>query len=42
VEKILTIEMGYKIEDKNINCDLLLLITDDSIEALNDKVIFLM
>ncbi len=41
-KKILTIEMGYKIEDKNINCDLLLLITDDSIEALNDKVIFLM
>lgn len=41
-KQTLTIEMGYKIEGKNINCDLLLLITEDSIEALNDKVIFLL
>ena len=40
--QILAIEMGYKIENKNINCDLLLLITEDSIDALNDRVSFLL
>ncbi|MDX2426905.1 MAG: response regulator [Cycloclasticus sp.] len=41
-QQILAIEMGYKIENKNINCDLLLLITEDSIDALNDRVSFLL
>jgi len=40
--KILTIEMGYQIENKNINCDLLLLFTEDSIEALNERVSYLL
>lgn len=39
--KTLTIEMGFKIEDKNINCDLLLLFTEDSIEAFNQLVSYL-
>ncbi|HED34141.1 MAG TPA: response regulator [Gammaproteobacteria bacterium] len=37
-KQILTIEMGYKIENRNINCDLLLLITEDSIDSLNERV----
>ena len=41
-KKLLTIEMGYKIENKNINCDLLLLITEDSIDSLNDRVSYLL
>jgi len=41
-KKILTIEMGYKIENKDINCDLLLLITEDSIDSLNDRVSYLL
>jgi len=40
--KLLTIEMGYKIENRNINCDLLLLITEDSIDALNERVSYLL
>lgn len=40
--KLLTIEMGYKIENKDINCDLLLLITEDSIDSLNDRVSYLL
>jgi len=39
--KTLTIEMGFKIEDKNINCDLLLLFTEDSIESFNELVSYL-
>lgn len=41
-QEILTIEMGYKIENRNINCDLLLLITEDSIASLNDRVSYLL
>lgn len=37
----LTIEMGYKIEDKNINCDLLLLFTEDSVEPFDELVSYL-
>ncbi len=37
-KQILTIEMGYKIENRNIDCDLLVLITEDSIDSLNDRV----
>jgi len=39
--KMLTIEMGYKIEDKNISCDLLLLFTEDSIAPFNELVSYL-
>lgn len=41
-KKLLTIEMGYEIENKNIKCDLLLLITEDSIESLNERVSYLL
>ncbi|NOZ52262.1 MAG: response regulator [Gammaproteobacteria bacterium] len=36
--KTLAIEMGYRFENKNINCDLLLLFTEDSLETINDIV----
>ena len=39
--KTLSIEMGYKIEDKNISCDLLLLFTEDSIKPLDELVSYL-
>jgi len=41
-KELLTIEMGYQIENKNINCDLLLLITEDSIDTLNERVSYLL
>lgn len=41
-KKLLTIEMAYEIENKSINCDLLLLITEDSIESLNERVSYLL
>lgn len=41
-KKLLTIEMGYEIENHNINCDLLLLITEDSIDSLNERVSYLL
>jgi len=37
--ELLSIEMGYKIENRNVNCNLLLLITEDSIDTLNKRVI---
>lgn len=39
--KTLTIEMGYKIEDKNISCDLLLLFTEDSVAPFDELVSYL-
>jgi chemotaxis protein CheY-P-specific phosphatase CheC len=39
--KALTIEMGYSIESRNINCDLLLLFSDDSISRLNELVAYM-
>lgn len=36
----LTIEMGYTIESRNINCDLLLLFTEDSIARLNELLTY--
>ena len=36
--KILAIEVPYSIENKRINCELLLLFTEDSIDALNDRI----
>ncbi|WP_445426352.1 response regulator [Alishewanella sp. HL-SH06] len=38
----LTIELSYGIENFNINCDLLLLFTEDSLKTLNYKLAFLM
>lgn len=40
-KEILTIEIEYVIENKNIHCDLLLLFTEDSIPALNERVSFI-
>ena len=39
--KTLAIEMGYKIEDKNISCDLLLLFTEDSVPQLDELISYL-
>ena len=36
--KILAIEIPYSIENKRINCELLLLFTEDSVDALNDRI----
>jgi len=36
-QKTLAIEIPYRIENKKISCDLLLLITEDSLKALNDR-----
>jgi chemotaxis protein CheY-P-specific phosphatase CheC len=38
----LAIEIDYRIENRRINCDLLLLFTEDSIPALNDRLRFIM
>ena len=40
--KTLAIEINYKIEGYNINCDLLLLFAEDAIEVLNRKVNYLL
>jgi len=39
--KTLSIEINYKIENEAINCDLLLLFTEDSIESLKTRVSYL-
>lgn len=41
-KRTLAIEISYGIENYNINCDLLLLFTEDSIKTLNYKVEFLL
>lgn len=41
-QKSLAIEIAFSIENKNINCDLLLLFTEDSINALNDRVSYIL
>jgi len=41
-KRTLAIEISYGIENYNINCDLLLLFTEDSIKILNYKVQFLL
>jgi chemotaxis protein CheY-P-specific phosphatase CheC len=38
---VLVIEMGCRIEDRNINCNLMLLFTEDSISSLNSYISFL-
>ncbi len=40
-QKTLAIEIPYRIENKKISCDLLLLITEDSIKALNDRISYI-
>ncbi|MDX1676891.1 response regulator [Arsukibacterium sp.] len=40
--KTLAIELSYGIENYNINCDLLLLFTEDSVKTLKQKVAFLL
>lgn len=40
-KRTLTIEVGYKIEGFDINCNLLLLFTDDSIGALSERTRYL-
>ncbi|MDQ1363891.1 MAG: hypothetical protein QG652_1753 [Pseudomonadota bacterium] len=37
-QKTLAIEIPYKIENKKIDCNLLLLFTEDSIRTLNDRI----
>lgn len=40
-DEILAIEISYSIENRNINCDLMLLFTGDSLAALNARAKFL-
>ncbi len=40
--KVLTLEINYTIKDHNINCDLLLLFSDDSIDRLNEIASYLL
>lgn len=40
-KKTLAIEMGYRIENRNIHADLLLLLTEDSIAPLNQRLQYL-
>lgn len=41
-KRILTIEICYSIENYQINCDVLLLFTEDSLRVMKDKVAYLM
>jgi chemotaxis protein CheY-P-specific phosphatase CheC/ActR/RegA family two-component response regulator len=41
-ENILAIEINYVVEAHNIQCDLLLLLTEDSLQTLNNKISFLL
>ncbi len=40
--RLLAIELPYEIEGRNVNCDLLLLFTEDSLEVLRNKVSYLL
>lgn len=40
--RTLAIEISYSIEDRKINCDLLLLFSEDSIDALNERISYIM
>ncbi|WP_240770682.1 response regulator [Neptunomonas sp. XY-337] len=39
-EKTLSIEISYRITEHNINCDLLILFTEDSLDELNERASF--
>jgi len=41
-KKALAIEINYQIKDHNIDCDLLLLFTEDSLLSLNHRISFLL
>jgi len=41
-QEIVAIEINYFIEDYNIECDLIILITQDSLPTLNNKLIYLL
>ncbi len=41
-QRTLAIEINYTIEDKNVNCDLLLLFTEDSVRHMNRLISFLL
>lgn len=41
-QEIVAIEINYVIEDYNIECDLIILITQDSLPILNNKLIYLL
>jgi len=41
-QEIVAIEINYFIEDYNIECDLIVLITQDSLSTLNNKLIYLL
>ncbi|GGX44214.1 histidine kinase [Saccharospirillum salsuginis] len=40
--RALTIEIPYRLEGRNVDCDLLLLFTEDSLKVLEDKVSFML
>lgn len=41
-QRLLTIEIPYKLEGRQVNCDLLLLFTEDSLPVLRNKVSYLL
>ena len=41
-QKTLAIEIAYSIENKNINCDLLLLFTEDSVDSLSERISYIL
>ena len=41
-QQALAIEIDYKLEQHNVNCDLLLLFTEDSLRTLNNKINYLL
>lgn len=40
--RLLTIELPYNLEGRNVSCDLLLLFTEDSLSILRDKVSYML
>lgn len=41
-QQALTVEIPYRLEGHNVDCDLLLLFTEDSLKVLEDKIHYLM
>ncbi len=41
-KRLLTIELPYKLEGRQVSCDLLLLFTEDSLKILRDKVSYML
>lgn len=41
-QRALTVEIPYRLEGRNVDCDLLLLFTEDSLAVLDDKIRYLM